>query len=136
MADHTPNPATDGLREGLTALVAEHRPNVVNEEIGVLGGEPGERTWRTRVKCDGDDCGFYAEGPRYWDVVRQHNAHLTDVLVSFLAAPLADPAPEAASVEDLIERSSLGTPEARALRATVSDEDAARIVARSKNVAS
>ncbi|WP_182377875.1 hypothetical protein [Nocardioides sp. WS12] len=35
----------------------------------------------------------------------------------------------------LIERSSLGTPEAKALRETVSDEHAARIVARSKEFA-
>ncbi|WP_028474070.1 hypothetical protein [Nocardioides alkalitolerans] len=34
------------------------------------------------------------------------------------------------SIEDLIERSSLGTPEAKAARASVSDEHAARVVAR------
>lgn len=39
-------------------------------------------------------------------------------------------------IEDLIERSSLGTPEAKALRATVSDEHAARIVARAKELES
>lgn len=33
-----------------------------------------------------------------------------------------------------VEASSLGTPEAKALRATVSDEHAARIVARSKEL--
>jgi len=38
-------------------------------------------------------------------------------------------------IEDLIERSSLGTPEAKALRATVSDEHAARIVARARELA-
>jgi hypothetical protein len=37
-----------------------------------------------------------------------------------------------ARASDLIERSSLGTPEAKALRATVSDEHAAHIVARAR----
>ena len=34
------------------------------------------------------------------------------------------------SIEELIEASSLGTPEAKALRASVSDEDARRVVER------
>jgi len=46
-----------------------------------------------------------------------------------------DPRPTSAGqVEDLIERSSLGTPEAKALRATVSDEHAARIVERAQEL--
>ena len=41
---------------------------------------------------------------------------------------------DAVRIEDLVERSSLGTPEAKALRATVSDEHAARIVARAREL--
>lgn len=40
-----------------------------------------------------------------------------------------------ARIDDLIARSSLGTPEAVALRASVPDERAARVVARSKEIA-
>lgn len=42
--------------------------------------------------------------------------------------------PAGATVEARVEASSLGTPEAKALRATVSDEHAARIVARAREL--
>lgn len=80
MANDTNSPIEQVAKIDLAVVVARHRPNVVTEEIGVVDGYRGERTWRTRVKCDGADCGFYAEGPRYWDVVREHNAHLVEVL--------------------------------------------------------
>ena len=38
-------------------------------------------------------------------------------------------------IRELIERSSLGTPDAKALRASVSDETARRIVERAKELA-
>ncbi len=37
-------------------------------------------------------------------------------------------------VDDLIEASSLGTPEAKAARASVSDDEARRVVARAKEL--
>lgn len=84
MAEHDP--------ARVECIVADHRPNVVTEEIGVIDGYLGERTWRTRIKCDGGDCGFYAEGPRYWDVVRVHNAHLVDVINTELAPAIREAA--------------------------------------------
>ncbi|MEV5001966.1 hypothetical protein [Nocardioides sp. LML1-1-1.1] len=45
------------------------------------------------------------------------------------------PPAETEAIEDLVERSSLGTPEATALRTTVTDERAARVVARAKELA-
>jgi hypothetical protein len=53
--------------------------------------------------------------------------HFTGLLNDALIAALTGPT---ARMETLIERSSLGTPEAKALRASVSDEDAARVMAR------
>lgn len=38
------------------------------------------------------------------------------------------------TIQELIDRSSLGTPEAKAARASVSDEQAARVVARAKEL--
>lgn len=71
----------------LRELVITHRPNVVTEEIGVIGGARGERTWRTRVKCDGEQCkGFYAERRRYWDAVEEHSDHLVSVLTDWAAS--------------------------------------------------
>lgn len=43
-----------------------------------------------------------------------------------------DPSP--AEIEELLDKSSLGTPEAKALIATVSDEDAAKVVQRSREM--
>lgn len=66
-----------------------------------------------------------------------------EAVVAVVSSPVATTAPmpesaeeydvdysDPAAIEDLIERSSLGTPEAKAARATVSDERAARVVAR------
>lgn len=60
-------------------------------------------------------------------LIRQAGAHVRE-----LRALLAEPAAE--DIRAKVERSSLGTPEAQALRATVSDEHAARIVARAKEL--
>jgi len=73
-ADQAPD-AHAAEREWMQAFLAEHRMNAVTESLGPLG-------WSTRVKCDGETCDFYADGPRYWDVVREHDAHLVNGLLA------------------------------------------------------
>lgn len=60
----------------LADLIAEHRPNVVSE------GTPSRE--RTRVKCDGPMCDFYAEHRRYWTAVQAHDAHLYEVISAYV----------------------------------------------------
>jgi hypothetical protein len=67
------------------------------------------------------------------DDTTQWGDHTRSRCGSELRALLAEPAAED-DIRAKVERSSLGTPEAQALRATVSDEHAARIVARAKEL--
>lgn len=55
-----------------------------------------------------------------------------------MTGPTQHPASNSESrkrIEELVERSSLGTPEAKALRASVTDEEAARVVQRARELA-
>lgn len=74
-----PAPVDSGAIGRLNGLLATHRPNVVTEEVGPL-----PLRLRTRVKCDGDSCGFYTEGDRYWDVVQRHTDHLTEAVADLV----------------------------------------------------
>jgi len=71
------------------AFARLHRPNYVTEEIGPL-----PLHWRTRVKCDGDDCGFYAEDDSWYVALDRHSQHVADMLTANLAARTQDADPD------------------------------------------
>lgn len=70
----TPDAAAQALRK----LVGTHEPNGPVAEPDHLHHPPVY--WR--IKCDGNDCSFYAERPRYWDATAAHSDHLTEVLLA------------------------------------------------------
>lgn len=59
----------------------------------------------------------------------KHPSHLHGPDISRRFPYYCDGTAEKADIHDLIERGSLGTPEAKAIRATVSDEEVARVLA-------
>lgn len=82
------------------------------------------------AKCT---CGFAPAIDRSVDPFTQYATHQMEVgLHIMMAALLHLPGRhESVKVEQLVERSSLGTPGAKAARQTVSDAEAARVVRKS-----
>lgn len=66
------------------AFAKTHRPNYVTEEIG-----PKPLHWRTRVKCDGDDCGFYAEDESWFRALDAHSEHVAGLLAPHMGVDAA-----------------------------------------------
>lgn len=84
------------------------------------------------------------ESPRYLEFVENLKAEIDkhvppptiDSVGEMLGLKQKDEVeqPSGKSIRELLDNSSLGTPGAKALIATVSDEDAARVIARSKEI--
>lgn len=75
--DAGPAPESDD-REALVLFARTHRPNYVVEA-------PGRDFEWTRIKCDGDECAFYAEshGWRNWYAALDAWAeHLADAVLA------------------------------------------------------
>lgn len=89
--------------------VDPHNPDTWKQVIGWVGG-PRKDSMRLR-----EDTGRYA-----------HNECVAKVQ--------SGQAIDQPSIEELIENSSLGTPEAKTLRASVSDEQVAKVKARAKEL--
>ena len=66
-------------REELAAHLHEHRPNYVTEKVGLLIYPSG---WRTRVKCEGNRCDFYAEDESWYSALAKHDEHAADALLA------------------------------------------------------
>lgn len=65
------------MSERETLYFAEtHRPNYVTE------GSVETESVRTRVKCDGDDCDFYAEHRSWYAALGKHAEHVADLLAA------------------------------------------------------
>lgn len=144
-ADHLNHLLTE-----LRALLAEHPP----ADLPVATGDAGTEVDPVLI----DAVRYYAErrtmnNPKGWDHVHRNLSQAAaagaygdrptgPALAAIAALADAEHATSAAGsspedadgIEALVERSSLGTPEAAALRATVSDERAAQIVARVKEL--
>jgi hypothetical protein len=85
--------------DALAGITKVHRPNYVTE--GVWSLDPERSTLRTRVKCDGADCDFYAEERSWYAALDLHSAHLAQVLAEYVAEREAQAARKAL---DAVER--------------------------------
>ncbi|KAB2809248.1 hypothetical protein F9L07_19600 [Pimelobacter simplex] len=106
------------------SLLVQVYGNLAREVRALLAEHPADlpvATDSTTAVCSHDELLNDPCGECYFDA----NADLAD-------APVPEPSDSATAA--LIERSSFGTPEAVALRASVSDEVAARVVARAKEL--
>lgn len=94
MTDHTPSPATDGLRDLLYETLELLRVETVPADIDVLADAVEKSDWLKRIKE-----GEYVTGNAHaFDFVDQVRAEAKAWKAAH-PAPLADPAPEAASIE-------------------------------------